>query len=254
MARRDSQLRFQVQSSPRWGGRRAGAGRKPGPNPGLPHASRDSFAKTLPTHVTLRIRDDAPSLRSVKIVRAVEKTFARGCERPGFRLVHYSLQGNHAHLIVEAQGPEALGRGMMAIGSRLARAVNRVTGRTGPVLADRYHHRVLSTPREVRSALQYVLLNARRHTETEGRAAARQVRLDPASSAHWFDGWKHRDTLDDRHLWTKRPVARARTWLLTLGWRQHGLLDPNDVPGKTPVEILRAVRRRGLATHGKRSR
>ena len=72
------------------------------------------------------MRPDVPSLRNARIVREIERTFGRGsCERPGFRLVHYSLQGNHAHLIVEAQDRDALGRGMKAIGARLARAVNR---------------------------------------------------------------------------------------------------------------------------------
>ena len=66
-------------------------------------------------------------------------------------------------MIVEAKDRDALGRGMKSIGSRLARAVNRVFKRAGPVLADRYHVRVLRTPREVRNALAYVLLNARRH-------------------------------------------------------------------------------------------
>ena len=166
----------------------AGAGRKPGANPGLPHAAREHFPKTLPTHVTLRLRSDVPSLRSLGIVREIEKTLAVGCERPGFRLVHYSLQGNHAHLIVEARNPAALGRGMMAIGSRLARAVNRAAGRSGPVLADRYHYRLLSTPCEVHHALRHVLLNARRHATRARAAMARHVRLDPASSARWFDG------------------------------------------------------------------
>src|SRR6185312_4464585 len=77
--------------------------------------------------------------------------------------LQYSLQGNHAHLVVEARDRDALGRGMKAIGARLARAVNRVAGRSGPVLADRYHLRLLPTPKEVHRALRYVLLNARRH-------------------------------------------------------------------------------------------
>jgi hypothetical protein len=58
-----------------------------------------------------------------------------------------------AHLIVEADDENALGRGMKAIGSRLARAVNRVFRRSGAVLVDRYHLRALRTPREVRNAL-----------------------------------------------------------------------------------------------------
>jgi REP-associated tyrosine transposase len=233
MSRRDPQLSLALQDPPRWGGRRAGAGRKPGANPGLPHVSRNPFGKTLPTHVTLRLRKGLPSLRTVKIVREIERTFAIGRERRGFRLVHYSLQGNHAHLIVEAQDHAALGRGMMAIGSRLARALNRVARRSGPVLADRFHHRVLETPSEVHHALRYVLLNARRHATKARAAFARRVKLDPASSGRWFDGWKRGRAVEEEGdpIREQSPVARARTWLLTTGWRRHGLLDPAGVPG-----------------------
>jgi REP element-mobilizing transposase RayT len=173
------------------------------------------------------------------LVRALERTFSTACERAEFRLVHYSLQGNHAHLIVEASDQHALGRGMMAIGSRLALAVNRVMGRKkGRVVADRYHARPLKTPREVRNALRYVLLNARRHAAVTARKALRamEVVLDPASSARWFDGWKAENssvpnTLERSASAILPPVARARTWLLRVGWRRHGLLDPADVPG-----------------------
>ena len=204
----------------------------------MPHASRPEFRRALPAHVTVRLRPDLPSLRDTRIVAEVEKTFAAGCARADFRLVHYSLQGNHAHLIVESRDQEALGRGMMAIGSRLARAVNRVAGRNGSVLADRYHHRLLSTPREVRHALRYVLLNARRHSAVKARSAVRAMEalLDPASSARWFDGWKLQKAMAESAREPaagreRAPVARARTWLLTVGWRRHGLLEPAEVPG-----------------------
>jgi hypothetical protein len=175
--------------------------------------------RPLPAHATLRLRAGLPSLRTVRIVREIERTFAVGCSRPGFRLVQYSLQGNHAHLIVEASDRDALGRGMMAVGSRLARAVNRIAKRTGPVLADRYHLRLLRTPEEVRTALRYILLNARHHARALRARLVRVVSLDPASSEACADP-------------PKRPsVARARAWLLTVGWRRHGLLSPRDVPG-----------------------
>jgi REP element-mobilizing transposase RayT len=180
--------------------------------------------------VTLRLRPGLPSLRDVRVVRTIERSFAKGCEREEFRLVHYSLQGNHAHLIIEARDRFALGRGMMAIGSRLARAVNRVARRTGPVLADRYHLRLLPTPREVRSALRYVLLNARRHAAKARHTVTKVVRLDPASSARWFDGWR-RSAPAQAVARAPAAVAEARTWLLKIGWRRHGLLDPRDVPG-----------------------
>ena len=96
-------------------------------------------------------------------MREWRRSLAEASERGSFRVAHYSLQGDHAHLIVEAQGKEALACGMKSIGARLARAVNRVSGRSGAVLDGRYHHRSLRSPREVRRALAYVLLNARRH-------------------------------------------------------------------------------------------
>jgi REP element-mobilizing transposase RayT len=189
----------------------------------------------MPAHVTLRLLPELLSLRTVRVVREIGQTFARGCERSEFRLVHYSLQGNHAHFIVEARDQHALGRGMKSIGARVARAVNRVMGRSGPVLADRYHFRLLPTPKEVRNALRYVLLNTRRHTATVTKKIAKAVGLDPASSARWFEGWKRKAPLPagaaSAAAHDPPPVARARTWLLTTGWRRHGLLDPADVPG-----------------------
>jgi REP-associated tyrosine transposase len=175
------------------------------------------------------MRADVPSLRTIALVYEVERTFAVGCERPGFRLVHYSLQGNHAHLVVEAHDRDALGRGMKAIGARLARAANRIAGRSGRVFADRYHARLLRTPREVHRALRYVLLNSRRHAP--GKAG--NVRLAPASSARWFDGWKRlvSDGRTDHKPAARSSVARP---LVTVGWRRHGLLDPAHVPGPAP--------------------
>jgi hypothetical protein len=178
--------------------------------------------------------DDVPSLRTVAIVDEIQRTFAGGRARRGFRLVHYSLQDDHAHLVVEARSKDALARGMKSIAARLARAVNRIARRTGRVLADRYHVRVLPTPREVHNALRYVLLNARRHAAKAGRKLAVRALLDPASSSRWFEGWKYR-VPDASGLGAariqRRPVARAKTWLLAVGWRRHGLLDPADVPG-----------------------
>jgi hypothetical protein len=193
------QLEMKLRPAPRWGGWREKAGRKRDPKSGMRHTSREGFSSTTPAHVTVKLMPDLLSLRNKQLVRALERTFAAGCDRSEFRLVHYSLLGNHAHPIVEARDQHALGRGMMAIGSRLALAVNRVMKRK----------------------------KARRVME---------VVLDPASSARWFEGWKRGSGPVPRAAVSaaghdRPPVARARTWLLTVGWRRHGLLDPVDVPG-----------------------
>jgi hypothetical protein len=142
--------------------------------------------------------------------------------------VHYSLQADHAHLIVEADGAPALGCGMKALGSRLARAVNRTFGRRGAVLVDRYHMRVLRTPTEVRRAIAYVLLNARRHiSKLGGRPDPSPRGVDPASSGRWFDGWRRE--LPRAH--DPPAVAAPKSWLLRVGWRRVGLVDPAEIPG-----------------------
>jgi REP-associated tyrosine transposase len=221
-----AQLGLNLHERRGWGGRRSGAGRKRGPEPRVPHRRRDRLAARFPAHVTIKLLPGLPSLRSMHLVRALERSFAAACDRGDFRLVHYSLQTTHAHLLVEATDPGALARGMMAIGARLARALNRTFGRFGRVLAERFHARILRTPREVRNALAYVLLNARRHA----RHLWTGLRVDPASSGRWFDGWG-RQPLLDRPRPTVMPVTLARTWLLATGWRQHGLIDPEEVPG-----------------------
>jgi hypothetical protein len=112
---------------------------------------------------------------------------------------------------------------MKSIGARLARAVNPAFGRRGGVLADRYHHRVLRTPREVRNALAYVLLDLRKHRI--GSAGG----IDPASSGRWFEGWTHIVGRSPDH---PPPVAVARCWLLRVGWWRHGRIDPREIPGR----------------------
>ena len=182
--------------------------------------------------VTLRVLDDVPRLRCARFLREFRKTLRKGARRPGFRVVHYSIQDDHAHFVVEAQGKVCLANGMKSLGARFARCVNRVFERAGRVLADRFHHVVKRTPTEVRRALAYVLLNVRKHF-WQRRRREPPVVLDGASSGLWFDGWKGRAPPPGRYADPARPceVAPARSWLLTRGWRRIGLIDPAEVPG-----------------------
>jgi hypothetical protein len=142
--------------------------------------------------------------------------------------VHYSIQNDHVHMIVEAASARDLACGLKAIAARLARGVNRVFRRAGRVLADRCHVHVLRTPREVRNAIAYVLLNARRHLAKRGDALPAIARIDPASSGRWFSGWRTAAApVDD-----PPAVAAPRSWLLSVGWRRGGLIDALEVPGR----------------------
>jgi len=214
------------------GGPRIGAGRPPlSKNPPVHHVRRPPLPGSCPAHVTLRVLRGIPSLRDRRFLRELRPSLRRACERGDFRVGHYSVQGNHLHLIVEAAGKQALGRGMKAISTRVVWAVHRAFGRTGAVLHGRYHLRILRTPREVRSALAYVLLNVRKHWR-QRFGVAPPVRLDEASSGRWFDGWRREPREDSCAGSGPREVAAPRTWLLAAGWRRHGLIDPAEVPGR----------------------
>ena len=211
------------------GGPRPGAGRPAAARPIVHHVKRPTIPANGPAHVTLRVQKDVPSLRTKRFMRAFRRSLRQACERDDFRVVHYSVQHDHVHLIVEAAEKDALGRGMKAVAARLARAVHRVFGRSGRVLAGRYHVRVLKSPREVRNAIAYVLLNARKHWH-DRRGQAPPVRIDAASSGRWFGGWR-RDAPADTESSEPREVAAARSWLLRTGWKKCGLIDPAEVPG-----------------------
>ena len=136
---------------------------------------------------------------------------------------------NHLHLLCEADSRATLARGMQGLLIRIARALNRALGRRGPVFRDRYHDRVLKTPREVRNALAYVLNNARRHAAQSGRAMSPGW-LDPYSSAAQFHGWAGtRHPPHPRHR--ERATPAACTWLLRHGWERAGPIRVDEVPG-----------------------
>jgi REP element-mobilizing transposase RayT len=160
-----------------WGGKRRGAGRKPvGEKARLRHAKRPVLKKRFPVHVTWRMKKEVWQLRTHRCFRALARAFWGGCNRFGFRLIHYSVQGNHMHLLVEAADEKSLARGMNGLGVRIARGLNKVMQRHGKVLDERYHGHILRTPTEVRRARAYLTTNAERHLGVRG--------ADPYASRH----------------------------------------------------------------------
>ncbi len=187
-------------------------------------------------HVTLRARI-AP-LRSQFVFPSVRLALVRAARRAPdrFRIVHFSVQREHVHLIVEAKDKRALSSGVRSVAIRVALYVNELLSRRGPLWADRWHGRALSTPREVRNALVYVLMNFRKHAKRVLRAG-----VDPYSSALWFDGFRGLQTgvpppLAEAARWRSLPAADARrdfaprTWLLCAGWRTRGRVSMTELP------------------------
>jgi putative transposase len=223
----------------RRGGARKGAGRpKRGERASERHEKREAFKASEPLHVVIRAVGVIGALRGFEAYHAVRTAVVATFKRIDFRIVHISIQRTHVHLIVEARNRIALARGMQAFEISAARhlnaSVSQRTGkaRRGNVFVDRYHAEVLRTPRQTRNALAYVINNWRHHGESQLKLAT-GWRIDPFSSAPSFDGFRDVDAkaIEWPQRYVPLPVWEPTAWLLTTGWRKHGLIRHNEVPG-----------------------
>ena len=223
------------------GGKRAGAGRPPkGKRSSERHQARPTHDPRQPVHMTIRVAADISGLRKRDMYMAIREATITTAKREGFHLVHFSIQSNHLHLIIEARSKRAIARGMQGFQISAAKHINRVISerkgeqRKGAVFPDRYHARPLRTPREVRNAIAYVLNNWRRHREDRA-GFTKSWKLDPYSNAADFPGWKE---LGDSPFMYRTPASYLplvtwlpKTWLLRHGWSKHPAISVHEVPG-----------------------
>lgn len=224
------------------GAKRQGArrGPKPGVRPRVRHRAREASSPLHPLHVVMRSR--LRSLRTQFVFPTLRRALAESRRRADFRITQFSVQGDHVHLVVEADSKQALSRGMQGLAIRIARRINRLISRAGKLWADRFFSRALSSPRAVRNALAYVLNNFKKHR------AAGAARIDPYSSAPYFDGFQelrgrvpcvlpqnHALPLSPRGVSPPAsddevPISAACTWLARIGWRKAGLIPFAEIP------------------------
>jgi putative transposase len=237
MARVCAKHRQQAFAFRTWGGARQGAGRKAArANVGLQsHVARPEFVARVPAHITMRAMRGVPRMRAQSVALVIHGEIARASVK-GLRVLDFSVQDDHLHLIVEADDAESLSRGMQRVASRIAMAVNALASRRGKFWRERYHRRDLTTPRQFRNARIYVVMNFRKHARPGDRMARARV-LDGMSSAKWIDDWKDETfaayVRGERARAGPRPTAMPRTWIARIGWKRHGLIDPREQP-KSP--------------------
>jgi REP element-mobilizing transposase RayT len=233
------------QELPTWGGKRKGAGRPPkNKRSSEAHKERPELKARHPLHVTLRVEKAIGTLRRLSLYHAVRKALRSILARTDFRIVDVSLQDGHVHLIVEADDKMALARGMQAFQIVAARFINQAFSkergkrRTGRVFSDRYHPKAITSPLAARHARAYVLNNWRRHGQDRGVAS----NVDRFSSGVSFDGWKETGGTNLLKAlpvdYEPLPVSRPQTWLLSVGWRRHGLISVREVPGERARHLV----------------
>ena len=215
-----------------WGGARRGAGRKRSRRRRVPHRRREVLKARWPVHITLRCVREVGRLRKFKLYQRLREAMAGASARSDYSICHFSVQGDHIHLICEAHGNDALANGMRSLQNRITKKLNSILDRGGSAFDGRYHMQVLKTPKFARNAIAYVLLNGRKHGEHLAVTGSRNaIWIDPFSSAYYFDGWLGRK---GGRLGQPPPgpppVAEPQTWLLSVGWRRGGLISPSATP------------------------
>ena len=210
-----SQLDFSFKS---WGGKRKRAGRKPNSSKPMVSRSTRPVLRRGTVMITMRVCDDIPSLRSMG--RQIRRALVDRSELPGFRLIHYSIQHTHVHVVAEADDARALSNAMRRLSIHLARTINKALGRRlGKVFSDRYHERVLTSPKETRNAVVYVVNNFRKHEAEAGRWLPPEF-VDVHSTAMVLAGR------------TPNALPEPRFWLLSVGAMRAGPIDLSATPGR----------------------
>ena len=202
------------------------------------HKTRDDHDWRHPVHVSMRRVKLGPSLRSQRVFAAILSQLARVKRlRAPVRVVHYSVQHDHLHLIVEGQDRHDVSAQMRKLFSRIALAVNAVAKRRGSLFRDRHHREELDGPTKMRNALVYVLFNDRKHHAQNSGAIDEPFfrELDDRSSAAWLaaEDWDERARPPPETCARLRardgdidglgaPRSAPRTWLAQSGWRLRG--------------------------------
>jgi len=180
------------------------------------------------------------NLRRRCVYQAIREATLTTARREDFRIVQLSIQHNHIHLLVEANDSPALAKGMQGFQISAAKHLNAAISKTTPgpcrrgtVFPDRYHAEIITSPRQARHALSYVMNNWRKHSEDRITPMSSWT-IDWFSTAATFPSWAEYG--DEPFLWRGPPtyepliVYQPRTWLLREGWKKAGPISCRAVP------------------------
>lgn len=136
------------------GGKRPNCGRKRIKSKGVAHRQRERVTTRTPMHINFKYKS---YIKNKDCLRLLKRAILNARSH-GLRVLHFSLQTNHIHLIVEADDNNILTTGMRSLTVTFAKGLKK-----GRVQLERYHLHVLRALRETRNAIHYVIFNQQKH-------------------------------------------------------------------------------------------
>jgi REP element-mobilizing transposase RayT len=145
---------------------RKGAGRPAKNDKAIRHTARPFFTKTRSFMITVKVKKNKAEIRN-KTVLHILKRAIQNARRQGLSVIHYTLEYDHAHLLIEAENNVMLGKGMQAFGVTFAKAINRARKQSGTVYKNRYHFSRITTPTQLKNVMNYIFTNGKKHGRTK---------------------------------------------------------------------------------------
>lgn len=143
------------------------AGRPAIHDPGIRHVRRLKLKRPSSLHLTIKVRENK-DIQSKRILKALHHAIKRA-RLKGLKVVHYTLEYNHVHLLVESVDNKILHKGMQAFGITITKAINKIKRTKGAVYKNRYHLRLINSPRQLKNVLHYIFTNGVKHKRTSSK-------------------------------------------------------------------------------------
>ncbi|MBC7430062.1 MAG: transposase [Bacteriovorax sp.] len=132
---------------------------------GIRHIRRDRITKPTSMHLTIKVREYKADIKSKRILRALHHAIIRARLKK-LKVIHYTLEYNHVHLLVEASDHKVMHRGMQALGISLSKSINKIKCLKGTVYKHRYHLKRLTSTQQLKNVLHYIFNNGIHHKRT----------------------------------------------------------------------------------------
>lgn len=142
------------------------AGRPASNDKGIRHTRRERITKQSALHFTIKVRENKADIKNKRLLKILHHAIKRARLKK-LKVLHYSLEYNHVHLLVEARDNQIIHQGMQAFGISFAKAINKIKFLKGRVYKNRYHFRKITSLRDYKNVLLYIFRNGIKHKRTQ---------------------------------------------------------------------------------------
>jgi REP element-mobilizing transposase RayT len=127
------------------------------------HRPRPELPKGKPVHVTLEgERKILGSLRNKQVFRELRQAMRRA-RLKGVRILDFTLQHDHVHLLLETSDKYELGEAMRALSISFTKRLSYLAGKKIRAFKTRYHLSLLKSLAQIKAVAHYIATNGKKH-------------------------------------------------------------------------------------------